>query len=145
MKKIISILGISIITLLAFTVLPVQAWDFSVSGTGVCNEKTGEYDLTFSITNPEDETATIADSDRPSVSGTIPANTTKDYTESVAGNSTSESLTVELDWPSDSQQPPETATIDLDGDCEAPEPPKEEPKVEPKLEPTLPTQPQGLK
>lgn len=132
MKKIVLAIA-SILVGVGLIIGTASAWDFTVSGSGICNTKTGNYDLTWKIDNPENETATVASSSRASVSGTIPANSTENYTESVAGTSVSESLTVKLDWPSDDKQPPKTADIVLAGDCKAPPkvtPPKDTPKKE---------------
>lgn len=131
MKKI----AIGIVSVLAGVGLIIgtaSAWTFNVSGVGVCNVQTGQYDLTWSIENPEPEVATIAQSDRASVSGTIPQQSTETYTESVPGTSTGESLTVRLEWPSDKGQPAKTADIVLAGDCKPPKvtPPKDTPKKE---------------
>lgn len=125
MKKIVLAIA-SVLAGVGLIIGTANAWDFDVSGSGICNTKTGNYDLTWVINNPEPEDATIASSSRASVSGSVNKNSSKNYAESVPGTSTGESLTVELDWPSDSGQPPKTASIDLAGDCKAPEPPKKD-------------------
>lgn len=130
MFKKLAIGAASIGTVLAMT-LPAAAWDFQVSGKGECDTTTGEYNITWTIVNPETENATVAASDRAAVAvgTTIDANDSRDYSETVPGNSTSVQLNVELDWPSDSQQPSKNASIRLAGDCEAPEEDKPTPQV----------------
>lgn len=112
----------------------VLAWDFTVSGKAECNTSTGDWDLIWTVQNPEDEDLKITESNRTRVpvDSTVAAKTSKEFTESLPGSTSGEqNLTIKVEWPSDKNRPAKTAKVNLDGTCkkkvtEQPTPPKEE-------------------
>lgn len=118
MKKLL-LPAIALLATVAFVFVlfkPAFAWTYDLSGKAECVNF--EWKVTWSLTNPENETFTIQSSSRPSVSGTVPANSTSTYTETVT---TDVSLTVTGDFPSDSTPRTRSADVKLVGECKKPE------------------------
>lgn len=120
----------------------VFAWTYDLSGSVEC--VAGEQVVTWTVTNPEDETLTIQKSNRPvvPVGSTVPANDSENFVENFPGDQVGVVvLTIKGNFPSDQQKRQRTAEVVLPDNCEAPEqppetPPVEQPKVTPAPQPT---------
>jgi hypothetical protein len=111
----------------AMTAPAALAHQNQISGTAICNEVTGQYDVTWF--NHGDAArfgdSIIIESSRPSVATgqTIPAEQTVQVgTESVPGNTTGPlMLTERWVWPKDNFKISNTGSVQLDGTCVKPD------------------------
>jgi hypothetical protein len=126
MKKIIlSLLGIAVV--LALSAQVSWAWEYSLSGSQVCNAATGNYDITWVADNTTNKTEdfTVTSSNRAvvSVGDVVTKGTTRDFTENLPGT-TSAPVTLDIagGWPSDPGPHQNEATVTLEGTCLPPNP-----------------------
>ena len=135
---------------------PALAHHNTVAVSAVCNQQTGEFDVTWGVTNSEtDKSETITASTRSSaiaVGTTISDGGTFTSTEHFPGDSTETlSLQVSAKWENGNTNTSNTASVTLAGDCEKPDQPVE---IVPAVrvdgdcdspdKVTLPEQPEGL-
>ena len=109
---------------------PALAHHNTVAVSAVCNQQTGEFDVTWSVTNSEaDKSETITASTRSSaiaVGTTISDGATFSSTEHLSGDSTETlSLQVSAKWENGATNTSNTASVTLAGDCEKPDQPAE--------------------
>ena len=136
---------------------PALAHHNTVAVSAVCNQQTGEFDVTWGVTNSEsDKSETITASTRSSatiaVGTTISDGGTFTSTEHFPGDSTETlSLQVSAKWENGATNTSNTASVTLAGDCEKPDQPVEivpavrvEGDCDSPDKVTLPEQPEGL-
>lgn len=106
-----------------FAAPPAMAWTSTASGEATCNTATGEYDVSWTVNNPEDEDMTIQHSNRPAVSGVVKKNKSKDFNETLPGDTSgTTTLSLQVNWPSDQALHNVSASVTTDGKCTAESP-----------------------
>ena len=98
----------------------------TVTGDFVCNQETGDFDVTWTYTTFSDADETVTKTTRPEaipVGTEIPGGTTQTFTETLPGTSTEE-LKLRIDVVTDTgrEHVSNTVTLQLTGDCEQPPP-----------------------
>ncbi len=104
-----------------------------MSSAVACNEQTGNYDVSWTVSNGdwEGRTMTLDQSSRPAVPlSSYAPNESKSYTESLPGDTTgTTTLTVRGDWNNGGPQNVVTSTaVQTDGTCQTPPEPEPERK-----------------
>ena len=112
---------------MAVGVLPAFAHNAVLTGSVVCNEETGDYDVTWTITNSaaQGSVMTLEESNRQAVPlSTFAPNETKSYVESLPGSTTgATTLTIRAGWDDAAPDVVRSRTVTTDGTCSTePEP-----------------------
>lgn len=141
MRKLLIGLSVAILTLtLAFAGGSVKAWSFTVESKAVCDETKGVWKIAWKVNNPENEELTVQQSNRAvvPVGTTVAANDFEKFQEELPGNTQGNvELELKVNWPSDQTLRDGSASVTLDGNCEAPTPPTP-PSTPPPSQPASP-------
>jgi hypothetical protein len=115
------------LTFMAVGVLPAFAHQPTLSSAVVCNEQTGDYDVTWTIANGNfgGSIMTLEQSSRPAVPlSSYAPNESKSYVESLPGSTTgATTLTIRAGWDDGAPDVVASTTVHTDGTCSTePEP-----------------------
>ncbi|HEU5005303.1 MAG TPA: DUF11 domain-containing protein [Candidatus Saccharimonadales bacterium] len=103
---------------------PALAWSApSGSGKATCNQTSGNYDVTWTITNTESEDFVVDASNRSAIQpgDSVPAGGHRDFPDTLPGNTTgTTSLMVTGGYHDDAGPYPVTASVTTDGKCATP-------------------------
>jgi uncharacterized repeat protein (TIGR01451 family) len=106
---------------MAVGVLPAFAHNAVLTGSVVCNEETGDYDVTWTITNSaaQGSVMTLEESNRQAVPlSTFAPNETKTYVESLPGSTTgTTTLTIRAGWDDAAPDVVRSRSVTTDGTC----------------------------
>ena len=96
-----------------------SAWYAELNGSVECNTLTGEWIVTWTLTNPENEIMTVQEASGPAfVPGwTVDPLTTETYQDSVKDSTTLTQI-VRVNWPSDKKLRAYSATVTTGESCD---------------------------